>query len=191
MENPYSRSSQAETTKEHLNNLLFNPYNKYCVDCQKNESTHASVTFGIFICATCAKIHDADLGKQKSYTKTLFQEEWDIFQLHIMTLGGNQPFYEFLQEYQIQDYVAKTKYTNYAVAFYKRKLWAQAQEIPFDEKPPAKNWEETWERSKEKAGTFAKSAEAGILKAGSAIDGFMERQGWKQKIGNMFNKSDQ
>jgi len=26
------------------------PYNKFCVDCTKNLSTHSSINYGIFIC---------------------------------------------------------------------------------------------------------------------------------------------
>ena len=30
------------------------PYNKFCVDCFKGESTHANITYGTFICKDCA-----------------------------------------------------------------------------------------------------------------------------------------
>jgi Putative GTPase activating protein for Arf len=42
---------------EYLQSLLADPYNKFCVDCMKQESTHANITYGTFICGGCATVH--------------------------------------------------------------------------------------------------------------------------------------
>lgn len=34
----------------YLSELLNDPYNKWCLDCKVNQSTHAIVMFGIFVC---------------------------------------------------------------------------------------------------------------------------------------------
>lgn len=73
----------------YLQALLQNPYNRYCVDCTKNESTHANVTFGTFICLSCANQHALDLGMYKSYVKPIFGELWDPYQLKVVSIGGN------------------------------------------------------------------------------------------------------
>lgn len=63
-----------------LNQQQRDSYNKFCIDCNKNESTHASVTFGVLICAQCALIHQHDLGMELSYVKSLTGELWDEYQ---------------------------------------------------------------------------------------------------------------
>ena len=54
-------------------------YNKFCIDCNKNDSTHASVTFGIFLCEPCAMLHWNELGMDHSYIKSIYDDLWDEF----------------------------------------------------------------------------------------------------------------
>ena len=42
--------SQPESMTALLTSKLENPFNKFCVDCTKNESTQANISFGTFIC---------------------------------------------------------------------------------------------------------------------------------------------
>ena len=73
---------QAAEVKNYLTHLLnSDAYNKYCVDCHHNLSTHASITYGTFVCATCAHIHKLAFGMSKSYVKDVFNEHWDDYQL--------------------------------------------------------------------------------------------------------------
>lgn len=77
--------------RDYLQNLLtMDPYNKYCVDCHKNESTHASISFGTFICEQCASTHKVYLAG-KSYIKSITAEAWDEYQLRSVSkgIGGN------------------------------------------------------------------------------------------------------
>jgi hypothetical protein len=47
--------SQPEELTALLQDLLGkDTYNKFCIDCNRNESTHASITYGTFICGDCA-----------------------------------------------------------------------------------------------------------------------------------------
>ena len=70
----------------------------YCVDCKKNVSTHASVTFGIFLCHTCATLHISELGMGRSYVKSL-TENWDAYQLKFLdpTKSGNKKCFEYFK----------------------------------------------------------------------------------------------
>ncbi len=47
---------QPQSMTNYLNDLLQNPYNRFCVDCTKAESTFANISYGTFICASCANI---------------------------------------------------------------------------------------------------------------------------------------
>jgi hypothetical protein len=43
--------SQSEATSGILRKLVHeDQFNAFCIDCQKNRSTHANITFGVFIC---------------------------------------------------------------------------------------------------------------------------------------------
>jgi len=64
--------------------LALNPYNKYCIDCKKNLTTHALIWLGIFVCEHCAFEH-VDLlphnSFSKVYPKKVMGEMWDDYQL--------------------------------------------------------------------------------------------------------------
>lgn len=68
--------------KKYLEEKLANPYNKYCIDCKKNKTTHAIIWLGAFVCEECANMHkDLFGGNQYSYVKNVYKENWDDYQL--------------------------------------------------------------------------------------------------------------
>jgi len=68
-----------EELTNYLMGLMQDPYNKYCIDCKVNLSTHAIVFFGIFVCEDCCqKIVDM-FGFQATYPKRIMNEHWDDF----------------------------------------------------------------------------------------------------------------
>ena len=69
---------QPELTK-YLKSLLDDPYNKYCIDCKINASTHAIVFHGTFVCYECMiKIKNA-YGMESTYPKKVIGEHWDDY----------------------------------------------------------------------------------------------------------------
>ena len=73
---------QLDTTTHMLKKLVHeDQFNAFCIDCQKNRSTHANISFGVFICQDCAKFHMANFPMYESYIKNVFDECWDKFQL--------------------------------------------------------------------------------------------------------------
>lgn len=80
-----------------------------------------------------------------SYIKPL-DEVFDPFQLAITAQGGNKNFYEFLREYQKERVGIALKYKTDAAVFYRKKLHFAAKGIPFEEKQPARNAQETADR---------------------------------------------
>jgi ADP-ribosylation factor GTPase-activating protein 1 len=72
-------------------------YNKFCIDCNRNESTHANITYGTFICGDCAKIHINNIGTDKHYIKTIFVDTWDTYQIKIIQAGGNKRLWDFFK----------------------------------------------------------------------------------------------
>jgi len=57
-----SHLPQSEDLKKFLTEKLANPYNKYCLDCKKNTTTHCIIWLGIFLCKDCAEMHKTTFG---------------------------------------------------------------------------------------------------------------------------------
>ena len=184
------RFPQPEPMKAYLiDRLNSDSYNKYCVDCNRQEATHASTTFGIFICGDCAEAH-RQLGMNQSYIKNLSEELWDEYQLKSIdkNVGGNKKWYDLLKEYQIQTQPINKKYTSAIARWYRGKLMADVCHTGYSVDKPAKNWQERGDKVVEKVGVVADKAEAGIMKFGNALDRKLTEKGWKDKINNVFKK---
>ena len=48
----------------YLTELLQDPYNKWCLDCKMNLSTHAVVMYGTFVCEDCTKNLTVEFGRE-------------------------------------------------------------------------------------------------------------------------------
>lgn len=101
-------------------------YNKFCVDCNKNESTHAVVTYGILLCQECADYHKLNFGMENSYVKSLYNELWDEYQIKCLELGGNKQFWDFMKLYNSEGKTIDAKYKSKEAKYYKKKLCALA-----------------------------------------------------------------
>ena len=77
------------------------PFNYYCVDCKQRQTTHASLSYGIFICDLCAAKHQTELGPEVSCVIPLFTVPWDDYMIKFMNQGGNRTFHNFIVPYQI------------------------------------------------------------------------------------------
>lgn len=162
-------------------------YNKFCIDCNRNESTHASVTFGVFICEDCATQHIQILGMDRSYVKPVFGDLWDAYATRVIQLGGNKKLWDFLKLYNgLEQKPIAAKYTSSAALYYKRKLAAEGAGQPFDEKEPAKNAEELFDRGVDSAKSVAKSAGEGISKGFNVLGDKLAESGIKDKFKGLF-----
>ena len=145
-ENIFKSSSlpQQPELSKYLKEKLAIPYNKYCIDCKKNLTTHALIWLGTFVCETCALNHISLFGgNQYSYIKNIMKEQWDDYQIRSISIGGNKPFFQLLKEYGIENEPPNVKYWHPCVVWYKKvhalKLDGYGNiEIP---KPP-KDWDE-------------------------------------------------
>ena len=93
-------------------------FNKYCIDCTKNRTSHFIVWTGTFVCRKCANQHLALCGHslRNCYVKEIYKppaegsdkktrvhsnEHWDDYQLKSMTVGGNKALYDLLNDYEM------------------------------------------------------------------------------------------
>merc|ERR1740139_152791 len=95
-----------------------NKFNIFCVDCQKNKSTHANITYGTFICHDCAKQHWGIFTMNQHYIKPI-NEMWDSHQLKVATFGGNKHLFDFLKQYEMERLPVAKKYGYPAPESYK------------------------------------------------------------------------
>ena len=142
-------------------------YNKFCIDCNRNESTHANITYGTFICGDCAKVHIQNIGTDKHYIKTIFGDAWDQYQIKIIQIGGNKRLWDFFKQYNgLEQKLIQSKYDSAPAKYYKKKLAAEVNNLPFDAKEPAKNAEELLDRGLDKSKELASKAGQGLSKVG-------------------------
>jgi len=100
--------------------ILADPFNKYCLDCKQKEVSFASVTFGIYICDVCAQAHKEKFGMAGSYVKNLYYEAWDDYQMSffIPGVGGSKPFYDFMKTYDLHNDTIQDKYSSKPAQYY-------------------------------------------------------------------------
>lgn len=138
----------SDTTTFMLKKLVHeDQFNAFCIDCQKNRSTHANVTFGVFICQDCALFHQANFPMYECYIKNVFDECWDTFQLQNVNNGGNKRFYEFMKGYEKEREPILKKYTASAALYYRKKLCCTTMKQQFNDEAPPRNAQEAAERA--------------------------------------------
>ena len=99
-----SQFEQHPDLTEYLKKILSeNPFNKYCIDCKKNKTTHFLVWLGSFVCESCSIEHlNLPYGSQsRTMVKNILNDHWDDYQLRSIAIGGNKPLFEILKEYEI------------------------------------------------------------------------------------------
>jgi hypothetical protein len=140
------------------------------VDCTKNESSYANITFGTFICQSCANQHALELGMYKSYVKPIFSELWDSYQLRVVSTGGNQALWDFLKDYKSENKVISAKYNTAEAKFYAKRLAAMVQGVQFLEKPPAKTVDDYLDKGADFSKKAVKKTEVVLTNIGSTLD---------------------
>jgi len=79
-----------------INDLKNLPENKFCADCNLQESLYVSINNGVFLCYICADYQNS-FGKQVSYLKNL-GDAFDEYLILYLIRGGNKKFKLYLNE---------------------------------------------------------------------------------------------
>lgn len=185
------------------------PFNKYCIDCKKKQTTHCVVVYGIFVCEDCATSHLYDYpngAMSYCYVKKCSGEFWDDYCLKSVQYGGNQPVFDLMKEYEIQDLELSKRYVQPALIWYRKKHLATMDGFgpEWNLPKPPKNFDERVARTKVQlktgtvvAGKVLHEVQGKTVRGGVAFAGFVDRGGkkvydklkdkpWAQKIGAKF-----
>ncbi len=86
-------------------------------------------------------------------------DAWDTYQIKIIQVGGNKRLWDFFKQYNgLEQKPIINKYDSAAAKYYKKKLAAEVNNLPFDAKEPAKNAEELLDRGLDKSKELASKA---------------------------------
>lgn len=131
----------ATASSDQLRQLLKDPDNSRCFDCNRPGTQWASVSHGIYVCLECSGQHRG-LGVHISFVKSITMDAWYSLsrtptQLRMMICGGNKRLKEFFRSYQFPVTMSlQTRYSTKAALFYRAMLKAEAEGKQLEAVPP-------------------------------------------------------
>ena len=125
----------------YLDDQLQIPFNKFCVDCKREKSTHFVVVLGVFVCSDCSnQLILAANGNSNCLIKNTRGEHWDNYQLKSLAYGGNEKLFHFLREYGAERKTLSDNFNKDILKYYRTvhlaKIEGQYDKVADLKKPP-------------------------------------------------------
>eukprot|EP00826_Nyctotherus_ovalis_P009333 TRINITY_DN12459_c0_g1_i3.p1 TRINITY_DN12459_c0_g1~~TRINITY_DN12459_c0_g1_i3.p1 ORF type:complete len:232 (+),score=41.52 TRINITY_DN12459_c0_g1_i3:72-767(+) len=140
-----------------LRRLLEDRSNARCADCgsgllikeKRWGRIYVSIDNGVFICSSCAEIHNA-LDVELYLVKPIILTK--LGEIPYLDTGGNRKFHEFMQTYNLNIPDIRSKYKSRAAEYYRLQLKAIIERKLFTQIPPNyENGQKSIEMPKEEA----------------------------------------
>jgi len=120
------------TAQEIFLKIQEDPQNRQCFQCEADNPTWGSLSFGILLCGNCSNLHRSLDLKVKSMI-----EEWSIPQLRLMICGGNSSLREYFEAYPFEEASAEHKFKSKAGKYYKDMLVVLASGEDYNQPQPS------------------------------------------------------
>ena len=122
-----------------FDDLMKEPENQCCFDCNKQPTQWASVNNAVYLCIQCSGNHRG-YGANVSYVRSLTLDNWNDHQIALMKCGGNRNLRELLDIYEIDKNKVDKKvlYSSRLMEFYRRYLKSKINNENVDQPAPSK-----------------------------------------------------
>lgn len=145
-----SKLNQQTDLRTYLDMKICEPYNHFCINCKRRKSSHFLLWLGAFVCKHCANAIKVRCGGNKNcYSKDVFNEQWDDYQLRSVAHGGNQNLFKILQEYELETQNLVDTYNEPILQWYRKQQIAKMDRVLFTEPKPKRNWIEKFEEAQD------------------------------------------
>ena len=139
-DNLYKESTEPfmQIASKELIELINNPENRKCFDCESSPANWLCVNNAIYLCSKCAGEHRG-YGTIISNLKFMMLDKLNEFQIEIMKRGGNKKLDDLLEEYKIdKNKTDKLILYSYRLLEYHRDYLYNKIAGKNDPKPPSK-----------------------------------------------------
>lgn len=153
-----SKSEQREALRI-ISDLLNDPYNRICADCQCKPSEWASTSLGVFICINCSGVHRS-LGTHISFVRSCTLDTWTYEQAKLMQGIGNKIANSYWEARMPDNFVRPDESNRSLMELFIRQKYAM-KKWAADGMPPHLVWKSTPHNSEMKQRTRKKKNKTG------------------------------
>jgi len=106
--------------------MLAVPFNKYCVDCKRNKTSHGLAWLGALVCLDCggAVVVAAGDDAENSPLTDVVNGPISDEQVAYFEAGGNEKLFHFMREYNLQNESIAAVFSKSSMKWYRGHLQA-------------------------------------------------------------------
>ena len=176
---------QSESIKQILILMMEeDPFSQYCIDCKTACADHGLITYGAFICSSCAQTHRSLISPEVEVIKSIQNDLWtqeDLDHFVPENGGGNKNLYDYMKHYSFENENIKKKYKSYIAQYYAKRLLCKIQKRTCFDPYPKMDYSDN-------AHYYANRVDQKVNKIGNQIQKKWDQSGIEDKFKNFFKK---